>query len=78
MFRSTGDRDELSAAAAWLYKATNDHQYLEEAEANYPRGTSWSFYWNDANAGAAVSGWETNYSSVFSIPLLVFITFLFF
>jgi len=56
MFRSTGDRDELSAAAAWLYKATNDHQYLEEAEANYPRGTSWSFYWNDANAGAAVSG----------------------
>lgn len=53
--RSTGDRDELSAAAAWMYKATQGAQYLKDAIASYPKGTAWSFYWNDANVGAAVS-----------------------
>jgi len=51
---STGDADELSAAAAWLYKATGEAGYLNEAKSFYPAGTAWGFAWNDANVGAAV------------------------
>ena len=34
-FRSTDYGDELTWAAAWLYKATDDPQYLDEAEHHY-------------------------------------------
>jgi hypothetical protein len=53
--RSTGDADELAVAGAMLYKATNDQGYLNDAKGFYPAGTAWSFNWNDANVGAAVS-----------------------
>ena len=38
-----------------LFKATNDQGYLNDAKGFYPAGTAWSFNWNDANVGAAVS-----------------------
>lgn len=34
-FRSTGYADELIWAALWLFKATNESKYLDEAEINY-------------------------------------------
>ncbi|KAH3740981.1 hypothetical protein DPMN_047699 [Dreissena polymorpha] len=49
------DADELSAAAAWLHKATGDQAYLNLANSFYPAGTAWGFAWNDANVGAAVA-----------------------
>ena len=52
--RSSGDADELSAAAIWMYKATGENSYLTDAKAFYPAGTAWGFGWNDANVGAAV------------------------
>jgi len=52
--RSSGDADELSAAAIWMYKATGENAYLTDAKAFYPAGTAWGFGWNDANVGAAV------------------------
>jgi Glycosyl hydrolase family 9 len=33
--RSTDYGDELTWAAAWLYKATNESQYLDEAEHHF-------------------------------------------
>ncbi|XP_053378521.1 uncharacterized protein LOC123526589 [Mercenaria mercenaria] len=51
---STGEADELSVAGAWLYKATNDQSYLNDAKEFYPTGTAWSFNWDDANTGAAL------------------------
>lgn len=51
----------MSAAAAWLYKATNETQYLTDAETFYPNGTAWGFNWNDDNVGAAVRNQFTNF-----------------
>ena len=44
----------MSAAAAWLYKATDNLAYLTDAEDFYVSGTAWAFDWNDDNVGAAV------------------------
>lgn len=52
---SSGDADELAAAGIWLYMATRDNGYLNDAKTFYPAGTAWGFNWNDANVGAAVS-----------------------
>lgn len=52
---SGGDRDELAAAGAWMYKVTKEQQYLDDAENAYLAGTAWGFNWNDDNVGAAVS-----------------------
>lgn len=35
LFRSNGYGDELTWAAIWLYKATRDKRYLDEAQAYY-------------------------------------------
>jgi len=34
-YRSSGYKDELVWAAAWLYRATNDNTYLDTAESLY-------------------------------------------
>ncbi|KAH3741114.1 hypothetical protein DPMN_047832 [Dreissena polymorpha] len=52
-YGSSGDADELSAAAIWLHKSTGDNGYLQDAKSFYPAGTAWGFNWNDANVGAA-------------------------
>jgi hypothetical protein len=54
-FSSSGEKDEVATAAAWMYKATQEDKYLTDAKSLYPAGTPWGFAWNDANSGAAVS-----------------------
>ncbi|XP_070534191.1 endoglucanase 4-like [Ptychodera flava] len=53
---SRGYGDELMWAAAWLYRATNDTQYLEDAEGFYEefggRWISYNFGWGDKRPGA--------------------------
>lgn len=44
----------MSAAGAWLYKATGERSYLGDALSFYEEGTAWAFDWNDDNVGAAV------------------------
>lgn len=48
----------MAAAGAWLYMATKDNGYLNDAKSFYPAGTAWGFNWNDANVGAAVSHYQ--------------------
>lgn len=55
----TGYGDELTWAAAWLYRATRDPRYLEKAESYYKQwldGTTlaWTMTWDDKRCGAAV------------------------
>ncbi len=55
----TGFHDELAWAAAWLYRATGDHAYLEKAESIYAqnlKGTliAWTQSWDDKRYGTAV------------------------
>ncbi|XP_052821138.1 endoglucanase E-4-like [Mya arenaria] len=57
-YGSTGDADELAGAGAWLYKATGEAGYLNDAKQFYPAGTAWGFGWNDANVGVALLLYE--------------------
>ncbi|CAC5418200.1 E3.2.1.4 [Mytilus coruscus] len=49
--RSVMYEDELSWGGAWLYMATNDSQYLDDAEKNYQTGAAWGQLWDDKNTG---------------------------
>lgn len=53
-FRSNKDNDEMATAAAWLYKATGNTRYLQNARYFYMNGTAWGFNWNDDDVAAAV------------------------
>ncbi|NET47406.1 MAG: glycosyl hydrolase family 9 [Merismopedia sp. SIO2A8] len=51
----SGYRDELSWGAAWLYKATGDATYLDQAQANYRKiSPGWTHNWDDKSYGVAV------------------------
>ncbi|XP_071145715.1 endoglucanase G-like [Mytilus edulis] len=50
-YRSVMYEDELSWGGAWLYRATNDSQYLDDAEKNYQTGAAWGQSWDDKNTG---------------------------
>lgn len=56
--RSTDYGDELTWAAAWLYKATNEAQYLDDAEYMYKKyrlkERPNEFYYNKKVAGVQV------------------------
>ncbi|MBO4904476.1 MAG: glycoside hydrolase family 9 protein, partial [Lachnospiraceae bacterium] len=54
---NSGFYDELSWAAAWLYLATNDKDYLKKAEEAYKnsnQNTTWALCWDDVHLGAAL------------------------
>ncbi|KAL4221552.1 hypothetical protein ACF0H5_019809 [Mactra antiquata] len=53
LYDSSNDWDEMSTAAAWLYKATYVKEYLNDAESFYKTGLPRVFSWNDVNVGAA-------------------------
>ncbi|XP_062574049.1 endoglucanase E-4-like [Saccostrea cucullata] len=57
-YRSNDYNDELSWAGVWLYKATNDSQYLAQAEKYYVSGASWGQSWDDKTAGCQVLLYE--------------------
>ncbi|XP_045162475.2 endoglucanase E-4-like [Mercenaria mercenaria] len=46
-YRSADYQDELGWAAAWLYEATGESQYLADAEANRVSGAGWGDSWDD-------------------------------
>lgn len=50
----SGAQDDLPFAAAWLYKATGEAAYLDDAEADYDRvsgATGWTAVWDDVRYG---------------------------
>lgn len=55
--RSADYQDELGWAAAWLYQATGDDTYLQEAEANRVTGAGWGDSWDDKTTYTNVSRW---------------------
>ena len=53
----SGFYDELAWAGAWLYLATNDEAYLDNAESCYSQAghdSDWSMCWDDVHIGASV------------------------
>merc|ERR1711962_1116035 len=61
-YSSSNFEDELIWAAAWLYRATNDTNYLTKAEDMYASRsqtwTPWSFDWDNKMAGVQLLLWE--------------------
>ena len=52
--RSSGDRDEMAWAAAWLHRATGDSYYLDDARSFYDGSSPWAYSWDDKKAGVQV------------------------
>ena len=53
----SGFYDELAFSGAWLYIATNDKTYLNEAKDNYSKAghdLAWAMCWDDVHVGAAL------------------------
>lgn len=53
----SGFYDELAWAGVWLYLATNESEYLEEAKASFEQTAKdykWMHCWDDVSLGAAV------------------------
>ncbi|XP_076451288.1 endoglucanase E-4-like [Babylonia areolata] len=50
-YRSSNMTDENTWGAAWLYKATQDPQYLQEARQSYSHEPAWGFSWDEKIAG---------------------------
>lgn len=53
--RSTGDRDEMCVAGAWLFQATGEMDYLASAEKEHETSTAKELSWNDKRAACQVS-----------------------
>ena len=50
----SGYQDELAWGATWLYKATGDQTYLDQAEAAYQGLSRYTHTWDDKSYGTAV------------------------
>ena len=54
-FRSSAYEDELAWGAAWLYRATEEQEYLDRAyEFGTTTNTAWAYDWNEKIVGYQV------------------------
>lgn len=57
--RSTGFKDELCEGGVWLYRATNNQQYLSQAKSYFEDEWAWGLSWDDKKIACQV-GTHTN------------------
>ncbi|KAL3861581.1 hypothetical protein ACJMK2_007607 [Sinanodonta woodiana] len=60
-YGSNGFKDELSVAAAWLYQATHDVKYLNDAKQFHETGVPWNLSWNDKKITSQASTTRARY-----------------
>lgn len=53
-YRSSGFKDELCEGAMWLYRVTNNVQYLEDAKSNFQDLWAWALSWDDKKIACQV------------------------
>ncbi|XP_059173971.1 endoglucanase E-4-like [Physella acuta] len=46
-YGSSGDKDEMCEASAWLYRATKNNQYLDDAKTFVEDAWAWALSWDD-------------------------------
>ncbi|KAK7490976.1 hypothetical protein BaRGS_00017848 [Batillaria attramentaria] len=46
-YSSSGDKDEMCVAAMWLYKATHQSKYLNDAKGFHENAWAWALSWDD-------------------------------
>jgi hypothetical protein len=52
---SSGYQDEMCLGAIWLYKATGQASYLNEARNFHQAGSAWAYSWDDKKVACQVS-----------------------
>ena len=67
VIRSSGYGDELAWAAVWLYRATQNAAYLNDAK---------TFYQNYGLSGVSDFGWDNKGAGVQVLDILIFFSFL--
>ncbi|KAK3581340.1 hypothetical protein CHS0354_016184 [Potamilus streckersoni] len=72
-YGSGGFRDELSLAAAWLYKATNDGRYLNEARQFHDGGVPWSLSWEDKRIAGTLLLYEITQDGSYKNDVMGFV-----
>ena len=55
VFRSTSEQDNLAVAATFMYEATKEQGYLNDAKGWHQGGVSWALSWDDSKVAADVS-----------------------
>ncbi|CAL1537081.1 unnamed protein product [Lymnaea stagnalis] len=57
-YSSSGDRDELCEASIWLYKATRNAAFLNDAKSFAETATAWALGWDDKKVACQQLLWE--------------------
>ncbi|BFZ06316.1 hypothetical protein BsWGS_09355 [Bradybaena similaris] len=73
-YPSSDDKDDLCEAAIWLYKATNDAQYLNDAKSFVETDTAWAYEWDDKMVGCQAMLYDATKSSQYKNALQSFFT----
>ena len=52
--RSSGYEDEMCEGGMWLYRATNNQQYLTDAKSFHSNAWAWALSWDDKKVACQV------------------------
>ena len=58
LYSSTGYKDELCLGGVWLYRATQNEQYLNDAKGFHEGDVGWALSWDDKKVACQVSPCE--------------------
>ncbi|KAK3581339.1 hypothetical protein CHS0354_016183 [Potamilus streckersoni] len=72
-YGSTGFKDELSLAAAWLYKATDEERYLNDAKQFHEAGIPWALSWDDKKIAAILLLYEITQDNSYRNDVMTFV-----
>lgn len=64
-YTSSNDTDEMCDGAIWLYKATNDNQYLNDAKSYGDDSYTWGYGWDNKMVGCQAMLYEATRSDYY-------------
>jgi len=68
-YGSSGDKDEMCNAGVWMYRATKDQQYLNDAKAVADLGVGWSLSWDDKRVACQQLLYEETKDGQYKAPV---------
>merc|ERR1719330_1836657 len=68
-YGSSGDKDEMCEAGVWMYRATKDQGYLNDAKGEYDSGVGWSLSWDDKRVACQQLLWEETKDGQYKGPV---------
>ncbi|CAL1530776.1 unnamed protein product [Lymnaea stagnalis] len=71
-YSSSGDKDEMCEASAWLYRATKNNQYLDDAKTFVEDAWAWALSWDDKKVACQLILYEETKNSHFKDAVVGF------